>query len=128
QSTQKVVLQANRNKAGPAVAASDPAELAATQTHDRIAEPEAVGDVERLCPKLDLLPFGDTELSGHCLRPVPTPRSSQPAHTHVSVRAWCGRCDGSRIKPTDTWGRQTALPTRGRDHARQDLIGTLRNR
>src|SRR5262249_3192541 len=109
----KDVLECKLHNARAAVAACDFAELAAAQTHDRIAEPEAVCDVERLRPKLDLLSFGDIELSGHRLRPVPKPGSSQRADTHIPVRAWYRRCDCCRIKPTDTWGRQTALPARG---------------
>jgi len=71
-------------------AGGDLAERPAAQSRIRAAEPHAVGDIEGLGSKLDLMAFGDMESSGNALTPIPVSRTSQAAYSHVPVSAGCG--------------------------------------
>src|SRR3954451_12728911 len=71
------VLDRNLHHPGTAVARDDAAEPRVAHRGNGIAQPQAVGDVEGLDPKLDLLRHANRDLAGHRLVPLPEGRTSQ---------------------------------------------------
>src|SRR5262249_6156877 len=79
--------------------AGDHAErVRAAQRCSRIAAPQAVGHIEGLGAKLDLLAFANLELPGYRLTPIPVSRTDDAGRTDISVRTNRGSDERSLVE------------------------------
>ncbi len=115
------------HNAGRICTRGDLAEGPAAEVCIRIAEAQAIGNIEGLGSKFNLVALGDSEFPGHALIPFPKSRTSQAAYSHVPVSASSGERKRGGIEPAHTRTGHTALSAIRCRHIRKDLIRTLRH-